>query len=277
MRRRQAAALLLLLAVAGTALRPAAACTTLLVGKNATTDGSMFLARTVDYAATGVATNNLRYHPARTVSAGLAGAARLPAWEHEAAHALHALDTLPARPPALPAACPAGAAGLDVERQQFCGDAAGQLAGLLWHALHAGAGPAHAGGGGAEQRGRAHLGHRDHQLLAARAAGRPADARHGGGRGPHPLHHPAAAQRHLGARGRQGARGRPAHAHVAAPPSAPIWPPTAAALLPLVPLCSCWAGSSRRPAPPRALASSLPTQTRAGEQTTAGSCLASAH
>lgn len=68
--RRQAAhVLLLLLAVAGTALRSAAACTTILVGKGATTDGSMFLARTVDYAATGVASNNLLFHPARTVSA----------------------------------------------------------------------------------------------------------------------------------------------------------------------------------------------------------------
>lgn len=55
-----AAALLLAIAASG----PALACTTILAGKKATSDGSMYLARTVDYIAPAV-TNNLVHHPAR--------------------------------------------------------------------------------------------------------------------------------------------------------------------------------------------------------------------
>lgn len=56
---------LLLLLCCLAALPPALACTSILVGANATTDGSWYLARTVDWDSHNF-TNNLIYHPART-------------------------------------------------------------------------------------------------------------------------------------------------------------------------------------------------------------------
>lgn len=59
-----ALALALLLVAAPDAL----ACTSIIVGRGATMDGSLYLARTVDYS-NALFTNNLRYSPARTTAA----------------------------------------------------------------------------------------------------------------------------------------------------------------------------------------------------------------
>lgn len=72
-RRAQLPALLALAFVAAASLAPrgARACTTLLVGAGATQDGSLYLARTVDYDRQGgsLATNNLRLSPRRAAPA----------------------------------------------------------------------------------------------------------------------------------------------------------------------------------------------------------------
>lgn len=70
----------------------ALACTSVMVGPNATSDGSLYLARTVDYADTSTAANNLvRVHGLAELRL-LRGAASLP-------HARHLNLNLPPTPP----------------------------------------------------------------------------------------------------------------------------------------------------------------------------------